>query len=439
MVVDWQMPGMDGIETARRVRGLNDSLRIVMATAYGRDEVRAHAEEAGIEAFVVKPVGASALVDALMTALVPSATPSARAVPTQEVAQDLLRGVRLLLAEDNEINQQIAIELLEGAGAQVQIANNGKEAVELVQSGESFDAVLMDLQMPVMGGLEATGLIRADARFKDLPVIAMTAHAMVEERDRCLAAGMVDHITKPLDPPVMFKSLLRWVKARPAEAVAPRTDAPAPQAAHELPEIEGLDTAAGLRRVGGNRALYLRLLHQFADGQADAVQRIEAALAGGRQEEAERAAHTVRGVAGNMGLTALHAAATTLEETLRHGGDVTAALAAFGAELGARVAALRAAWGAPAAEAPATQAMPPPAVDAAEAARHAQAFARLLAESDAQAEEYLGEHRAALTQVCGSEALAGIVRAVQGFDFDAALETVREAAARQGVVIEATA
>nr|WP_145545608.1 response regulator [Variovorax boronicumulans] len=439
MVVDWQMPGMDGIETARRVRGLNDTLRIVMATAYGRDEVRAHAEQAGIEAFVVKPVGASALVDALMTALVPNAAPSARAVPTHEVAADLLRGVRLLLAEDNEINQQIAIELLEGAGASVRIAGNGKEAVDIVGTGEHFDAVLMDLQMPVMGGLEATELIRADARFKDLPIIAMTAHAMVEERDRCLAAGMVDHITKPLDPPLMFKSLLRWVQARPAEAAAAPAAAPQPQPqqAQELPVIEGLDTQAGLRRVGGNRALYLRLLHQFADGQADAVQRIEAALAAGRQEEAERAAHTVRGVAGNMGLAALHAAATTLEETLRHGGDVPAALAVFGAELVARVAALRAAWGEPAAAA--APAAPQPAIDAAEAAGHAQTFARLLADCDAQAEEYLGEHRAALAQVCGEQALAGIVRAVQGFDFDAALETVREAAARQGVVIEATA
>ncbi|RCW63011.1 multi-sensor hybrid histidine kinase [Pseudorhodoferax soli] len=450
MVVDWQMPGMDGIETSRRARLLDSTVRIVMATAYGRDEVRAQAEQVGIEAFVVKPVGASSLVDALMTALVPNAGPSARPVQTQDVAADLLRGVRLLLAEDNEINQQIAIELLEGAGAQVRVAQNGREAVDMVASGEAFDAVLMDLQMPVMGGLEATRLLRADARFAHLPVIAMTAHAMVEERDRCLAAGMVDHITKPLDPPLMFKALLRWVTARPAEAPAAAapsqakpqapTAKPAPPAlaaAQDLPSVDGLDTAAGLRRLGGNRALYLRLLRQFVDGQADAVQRVQAALTAGRQEEAERAAHTVRGVAGNMGLVALHAAATTLEEALRHGGDVPSALAAFGAELHARVQALRAAWGEPAeaAVAAVAPAVPQPAIDAAEAANQAQAFARLLVDCDAQAEEYLGEHRAALNQVCGDEALAGIVRAVQGFDFDAALASLRAAAARQGVVI----
>ncbi|PZP96908.1 MAG: histidine kinase [Variovorax paradoxus] len=438
MVVDWQMPGLDGIETARRVRTLNDGLRIVMATAYGRDEVRQHAEQAGIEAFVVKPVGSSALVDALMTALVPNAAPSSRAVQAQEIAPDLLRGVRLLLAEDNEINQQIAIELLEGAGASVRVAGNGREAVDLVRSGAAFDAVLMDLQMPVMGGLEATALIRADARFAALPIIAMTAHAMVEERERCLAAGMVDHITKPLDPPAMFKSLLRWVQARPASAAVAAAAPQEPNQALDLPDIPGLDTAAGLRRVGGNRGLYLRLLQQFAQGQADAVQRIEAALAAGRPQDAERAAHTVRGVAGNLGLAALHAAAATLEDAVRHGGDVPAALSAFEAELMARVQALRAAWGTDAGM-PVVAPAGAPAIDAAQAAGHVQQFARLLADCDAQAEDYLAEHRAALAQVCGVEAVAAIARAVQAFDFDAALQALRDAAAQQGVVVETTA
>ncbi|MDY0749160.1 response regulator, partial [Paucibacter sp. R3-3] len=444
MVVDWQMPGMDGIETARRARRLDAAMRVVMATAYGRDEVRAQAEAVGIEAFVVKPVGASALVDALMTALVPSAAPSARAVQPQEVATDLLRGVRLLLAEDNEINQQIAIELLEGAGATVQVASNGREAVDMALSGEhAFDAVLMDLQMPVMGGLEATGLIRADARAKDLPIIAMTAHAMVEERDRCLAAGMVDHITKPLDPPAMFKSLLRWVKPRPLEVSLGINSTPvpvpmaSPKAPQDLPVVPGLDTAAGLVRVGGNRTLYLRLLHQFVDGQADAVERIRDAIAGGRQEEAERGAHTVRGVAGNIGLMALHLAAATLEERLRFGGDVPAAMAEFEAELSTVIDALRAVWAKDGEPSESTAAPATPALDAALVARHAQKFAHLLADSDAQAEEYLDEHRAALTQVFGATAFASIEQDVRSFDFDAALETARDAAAENGVVIEA--
>ena len=441
MVVDWQMPGMDGIETARRARGLDDGMRIVMATAYGRDEVRAHAEQAGIEAFVVKPVGASALVDALMTALAPTSTPSApstRPMSTQDVETDLLRGVRLLLAEDNEINQQIAVELLEGAGAQVRVAQNGREAVDLLQAGAAFDAVLMDLQMPVMGGMDATRLIRADPRFAALPIIAMTAHALVEERDRCLAAGMVDHITKPLDPPAMFKSLLRWVQARPASAADMQAAAPAPAvAAREtlLPDTVQLDTAAGLRRVGGNQALYLRLLRQFSEGQADAAERIAAALAAGRREEAERVAHTVRGVAGNIGLGTLHDLATMLEDGLRRGHETGGALVDFSAELDACVQALRTAWAAADAGAPAA-APALPAVDAAEAAERSHHFARLLADSDAQAEDYLATHRGALHQILGDQGFAGVTQAMQAFDFDAALLAVRTAAARHGVAID---
>jgi two-component system sensor histidine kinase/response regulator len=450
MVVDWQMPGIDGIETARRVRALDRSLHIVMATAYGRDEVRAHAEQAGIGAFVVKPVGASALVDALMIVLVPTSAPSARPAAVETTAPDLLRGVRLLLAEDNEINQQIAVELLEGAGARVRVAHNGREAVDLLLNGAAFDAVLMDLQMPVMGGMDATRLIRADPRFAELPIIAMTAHAMVEERERCLAVGMVDHITKPLDPPAMFKSLLRWVQARPVQAVAVATGtatameaaAPAPTAPAVapretmLPDAVQLDTTAGLRRVGGNQALYLRLLRQFADGQADAAERIAAALAAGRREEAERVAHTVRGVAGNIGLGTLHDLATMLEEGLRRGHDTGGALVDFGAELDACVQALRLTWAATDASAPvATSA--PPAVDAAEGGQRAKAFARLLADSDAQAEDYLSTHRGALHQILGDQGFAGVTQAVQAFDFDAALLALRTAAARHGVVIDA--
>ncbi|HVR54914.1 MAG TPA: PAS domain S-box protein, partial [Pseudorhodoferax sp.] len=196
--------------------------------------------------------------------LAPATTPAPQA---QEHAP--LRGVRLLLAEDNEINQQIAVELLESAGASVAVADNGRLAVDLLASGGPFDAVLMDLQMPVMDGMQATRLIRADARHARLPIIAMTAHAMVEERERCLAAGMVDHITKPIDPPAMLLTLARWVQPRdaaPAQAPVPpaaQETVPTSDAAPALPTLAGLDTAAGLARAGGKTALYLRLLRQF--------------------------------------------------------------------------------------------------------------------------------------------------------------------------------
>ncbi len=449
MVVDWQMPGIDGIETARRVRTIDGEMHIVMATAYGRDELRAQAEGAGIEAFVVKPVGASALVDALMTALVPTSAPSTRALPVQDTAPDLLRGVRLLLAEDNEINQQIAIELLEGAGAHVQVAQNGREAVDMVAnmvtSGEALDAVLMDLQMPVMGGLEATQHIRADARFNHIPIIAMTAHAMVEERDRCLAAGMVDHITKPLDPPAMFRSLLRWVTVAPQQDATAIATPPPSQAAAPvpvpvplplLPDIPGLDVEAGLRRVAGNKALYLRLLRQFTEGQADAARRITTALAEGRGDEAERIAHTVRGVAGNIGLAGLQEVATTLEDALRHGRDVAPLMAGFDGAITTLVQAL-AAWQHPAGSPTGVSAAAAAPPDPAEATDCVNRFAQLLADSDGDAVDFLVENRRVLHHIFGDGAFPGIEQAVQGFDFDTALQAVRDAAEQRGLVIEA--
>ena len=175
--------------TASRPRGgsrrARQPPRVVMVTAFGREEVRAQAEAAGIDAFLVKPVSQSSLVDALVGMFAPRAGEAARAARS-EGESPRLTGVRLLLAEDNEINQQIAVELLEGAGASVDVANNGREAVEMLAANgpEAYDAVLMDLQMPEMDGIEATRRIRADARFAKLPIIAMTAHAMAEEREK---------------------------------------------------------------------------------------------------------------------------------------------------------------------------------------------------------------------------------------------------------------
>src|SRR6185295_13607827 len=256
----------------------NGGPRLVMVTAFGRDELRDDAGLTGIEAFLVKPVSQSSVLDALVGMFAPAPGAASRAARA-DAATPSLGGVRLLLAEDNEINQQIAVELLESAGARVEVANNGREAVEKLFAGgpQAYDAVLMDLQMPELDGIEATRRIRAEARFAKLPIIAMTAHAMVEERERCIAVGMVDHITKPIDPRVMFQTLSRWVRPVPASpAAAPRPKTAAPQ--DRLPQIEGLDVEAGMKRVAGNRKLYLSLLRQFADKQADAGQRLAAAL-----------------------------------------------------------------------------------------------------------------------------------------------------------------
>src|SRR5580765_7856604 len=227
-----------------------------------------------------------------------------------------LRGARILVTEDNEINQQIAVELLEGAGATVTVANNGREAVEMLSGpGQPpFDVVMMDLQMPEMDGYQATAKLRADPRLAALPIIAMTAHATVEERQRCLAAGMNDHVAKPIDPAALFEAVARFYTPAQDAPAPDRPSGPAPQ--DDLPSIAGLDTNDGLSRVGGNRKLYVKILRQFAEPRSAALE-VADALAQGDHALAERVAHTLKGVAGNIGATSVLPAAATLERAIR--------------------------------------------------------------------------------------------------------------------------
>jgi two-component system sensor histidine kinase/response regulator len=304
----------------------------------------------------------------------------------------------------------------------------------MVGSGSAFDAVLMDLQMPEMDGIQATQRIREDARFQGLPIIAMTAHAMVEERERCLAVGMVDHISKPVDPPTLFKTIARWVRVLPAQAVDGLLASVAASpvgTASDLPEVPGLDGAGGLARVGGNLPLYLRLLRQFADKQADAGARTAAALATNDHATAERIAHTVRGVAGNIGFTALHQAATQLEKAIGSGHGIEPSLQAFNAELDRAMHALRSALQAtPQAVLNGTLAEP---VDLSLSADCSVELARMLAASDGLAGDYLAAHRAELQHALGHAALAEVEGAMDEFEYEIALEHLRGAAAARGI------
>jgi len=212
--VDWQMPGLDGIETSKRILalpGLSAPPHVVMVTAYGREDVLKQAEENGLEHVLIKPVTSSTLFDTIVVVLHAQQEPSSHVetAPSFEIART--RGTRVLLVEDNEINQEVAIGLLEDAAIQVDLAENGEIAVRM--AGETrYDAVLMDMQMPVMDGIEATRIIRSDSRLQDLPIIAMTANAMASDREQCLKAGMNDHIGKPIDPDELFSVLLRWAR-----------------------------------------------------------------------------------------------------------------------------------------------------------------------------------------------------------------------------------
>jgi CheY-like chemotaxis protein len=233
---------------------------------------------------------------------------------------DSIRGAHVLLAEDNKINQQVAEELLAQAGLKVTIANNGLEALEMVKK-QTFDAVLMDMQMPEMDGYEATRAIRQNPDFKDLPIIAMTANVMTGDREKCMEAGMNDHVAKPIEPDNLFKTLVQWIAPRDSEVTQAGFEPSGKKIAEDkLPgSLEGIDIAEGLRRVGGNRTLYRKLLVEFSQDHSDDVHAIRQALDQGDLDTAQRIAHTIKGVSGSIGAGDLHRNAESLDSALKKG------------------------------------------------------------------------------------------------------------------------
>jgi len=336
-----------------------------------------------------------------------------------------LRGARILLTEDNDINQQIAVELLEGTGATVKVANNGREAVDILSNGPQpppFDVVLMDLQMPVMDGYQATARLRADARFATLTIIAMTAHATMEEKQRCLAAGMNDHISKPIDPNNLFETVGRFYKPL-TPSLSPSdgervSEGRVKGTSDELPVIAGLDTNDGLTRVAGNRKLYLKLLRQFVEQQGPAVGEITAALAAGDVVLAERLAHTLKGVAGNVGAKSVHSVAADLEKVIRSkapAAEVESAKQQVAAALDPLIAGLNVGLGSPAAKSAAST--PAPMVDPAKSRETAAQMSKLLSEFDPGAADFIETNRAALQPLFHGATWAEFEKLVQGYSF----------------------
>jgi signal transduction histidine kinase/CheY-like chemotaxis protein/HPt (histidine-containing phosphotransfer) domain-containing protein len=309
LLLDWRMPGMDGIECLARLAnagGRHASPTVLMVTAFNREraERELQARQLRVAALLAKPVMPSALLDACLAALGrPAARPRRR-----EQLQDLLQanqaglaGARILLVEDNAINQELACDLLGGAGIVVTIAADGRAALTALER-DSFDAVLMDCQMPVMDGYEATHALRQRPEFKDLPVIAMTANAMTGDREKVLAAGMNDHVAKPFHVDELFATLARWVQPKTPPSTGPG-----------LETLPGLDERAGLKAVRGNEALYRRLLDMFRQSEADFEMRFRDALAREDTAAAMRCAHDLKSVAGTLGMPEVQHAAQALE------------------------------------------------------------------------------------------------------------------------------
>jgi signal transduction histidine kinase/DNA-binding response OmpR family regulator len=440
--LDWQMPGIDGIETGKRIRALpNLTVRpqLVMVTAYGREEVLKQADENAFSNVLIKPVTASMLFDSAVEAL-GAGQDKAYAAPTSPTHElGRLRDARVLLVEDNELNREVALGLLEDAHLSIDLAENGEVAVRMV-SMSKYDIVLMDMQMPVMDGVTATKAIRANRQLRALPIIAMTANVMATDREKCIEAGMNDHVSKPIDPDELFATLLRWIKPRDGDGTAPNIAAPIAgpttpdQAASDSDKlvIAGIDTQSALRRTGGNRKRYEALLRKFAQPSAGGVEEIRTALAAGDTATAARAAHSLKGAAANLGATALAEIAAKAETALTSGTDVEQALNALARSLDTVVEAIRLAL--PNDQAGLADAAP--SADPGTVLEPLKRLKLLLKSDDGDAADFILEARPSLSKVLTDAELTSLSERVGNFDFQAALNSLSSIAARLSLKLE---
>ena len=431
VLLDWQMPGMDGIETAGAIRELPLSPipHMVMVTAFGHEEVLKEAETAGFVDILIKPVSPSTMFDTLMEVLGGNRDEErVEDQPATPLMENLaaIKGASILLVEDNEFNQQLATELLVDAGFKVDVAENGQESIEMLEKGV-YDIVLMDMQMPVMDGVTATREIKIEERYKDLPIVAMTANVMEEDLKKCRDAGMWDHVAKPIDPDDLFGKLLKWVKPRQFEEVQETAKTPLKEIEEaraagqddELPDIPGLDTALGLSRVMGKKKFYRDMLKKYMDNQGQAPAQIRQSLDAGDYETAERLAHTSKGVSGNIGASQLQKLAATLEKAIRESRpleEIGAALDPFATAHGKLIDGL-------------TEAFPTAGVceeteevDEAKAAAVCKKMMEYLTNDDSEAVDYLDTETDALRSILGAKHFGPFENALTQYDFEKALE-----------------
>jgi two-component system sensor histidine kinase/response regulator len=318
MVVDWQMPGMDGLQLVKEIKAKEgvEVPSILMVTAYGLDSVREAAKTNLVDGVLLKPINVSSLNDSLQSILHIKSVDTVKKKTSENDDVSVLNfksnlsGSKVLLVEDNDINLELAIELLKDVEVDVVLARNGLEALECVQQ-HTFDAILMDIQMPEMDGLTASRKIREGKFNQGVPILAMTAHAMKGEKEKSIAAGMNDHITKPIDPSVLYRALVHHIKGVDVKG---QIKSATPQV---LIEIEGLDTLQGIQRVGGKVEAYEKLLLTFAKNYATADQTIQDLMIAGDLMALSSITHTIAGVCGNIGAKQIYEVAYPLSHALK--------------------------------------------------------------------------------------------------------------------------
>jgi two-component system sensor histidine kinase/response regulator len=435
VLMDWKMPVMDGVETVKRLQqgAFKQLPAVIMVTAYGREEALLSVEQHRVilKSVLTKPVTQSTLLEAIGEALGKGFVAETRAhekVESSNEAIARLKGARVLLVEDNDMNRELATELLAGAGMEVVLAENGQVALDILAKDRQFDGVLMDCQMPVMDGYTATREIRKNPVYRDMPVIAMTANAMAGDREKVLEAGMNDHIAKPLDVSQMFATLAKWIMPGRNPAAAPAPAPAANSAGVDFPALPGIDVQAGLARMMQDPNLYRRMLVMFRDGQQNFVKQFAAARLDADPEAAMRAAHTLKGTAGSIGASALQAAADVLETACHENAPDTtidAALQGVEAALAPVMAGLETM------RAESANSPPEPGQDLRLVLPLLDNLRSLLAESDTAAAEVAEK----LTALTAGTPMAADLRKVNGlvgaFDFDAALAMLDELRTRQ--------
>ncbi len=344
-----------GIELARQIK--NDSTlvhRPALVLVAHRDEFSLlcadkTTRDSVADDIIMAPITPSDMMNTIIGIFAPVLRRQSLKQVEERDWKNQLKGIRVLMAEDNLINQEIALELLIQAGCEVKIAGDGCQAVEEIMAADKpWDVVLMDVQMPHMDGLDATRLIRADGRFDSLPIIAMTAHAMNDARERCIKAGMNAHVVKPINPEDLFQTISRFCKpgASVPEVIPVRQAVPvsATSSLDQIPPVPGLDIESGMRRVMGNTQLYVKLLRRFIEEQANVAARIAGILDSGDRVRAAQLVHSIKGVAGNLGATEVFAQAQLLERCIkeaRSADQINAELLTFSGMMSSLIDALK--------------------------------------------------------------------------------------------------
>ncbi len=468
IIMDWQMPGMSGLDAIRAIRAdqtLASIPTFIMVTAWSREDLLEQLDGMPVQGILSKPVSPSTMLDQILSAFGKQIAYRPRRQERQaesESAEASLYGACLLLVEDHKLNQELAREILESVHIRVDVAENGRQALEMV-ARHDYDGVLMDCQMPVMDGYQATSALRAMPQYAQLPIIAMTANAMVGDKEKCLAVGMNDFVAKPLDIDELFCTLARWIKPRP-DAVPAVTEASAvrPVSDNEplISDTPIVHAAQALARIGGNRNLLNRLFQRFIESESDALQRIRDAMHAQDLATALRISHTLKGLAGNIGANHVmhcaaalelafkpwvHSPSSALDVTLMEPlpvvfpdpppENVADALVELEQALSQLICHLSRVLPAAPDQASAVPAAPP-GVTAADLAKPLQALAALLAEDDAQASGEFARISSLLQHSEHHALIQKIGRLIAHYDFESALAELQTLASALGIELK---